>query len=58
MENPLELLLDISERVSAPVTATVHIKKGEEESVFNLLIERGMIKWIYEDLVFKNLRGT
>lgn len=44
MENSLELLLDIPERVSVPVTARVYIKKGEEESVFNLLIERGIIK--------------
>ena len=37
MENPLESLLEASERGSPPATAQVHIKKGEELSVLSLL---------------------
>lgn len=58
MENPLESLLEIPERATAPVTARVHIKKGEEQSVFNLLFERGIIEWVHEDLAFRDSRGT
>ena len=36
MENPLESLLEPSERGSSPVTARVHSKRGEELGVFGL----------------------
>eukprot|EP00435_Cladocopium_sp_Y103_P009201 s976_g2.t1 len=58
MKNPLESMLDESERGGAPVTARVHIKKGEELEVFNLLEERGVIQWVPEDLAFSDCRGT
>ena len=58
MENPLESLLEVSERGATPVTARVHTKRGEELSVFNLLQERGITEWVTEDTAYRDERGT
>lgn len=58
MENPLESLLPPSERGGSPVTAKVHIKRGEEQAVFDLLCERGVICWVPEETAFSDVRGT
>ena len=57
MENPEESLLDFADRGSSPVTAKVHIKRGEELSVFNLLHERGIVDWVTEDTAYRDARG-
>ena len=56
--NPLESMLDESERGSAPTTAKVHIQKGEELSVFNLLEDRGVTTWVEESVAFRDKRGV
>lgn len=58
MENPLESLLAEKDRASGPVTAKVHIVKGEEVKVFNLLHSRGVINWIKAGDAFSDSRGT
>ena len=58
MENPEESLLELSERGSEPVSAKVHIKKGEELAVFGLLKERGIITWVPEDTAYSDSRGV
>ena len=58
MENPLESLLAVEERGSSPVSARVHIVKGQELDVFNLLYQRGIIKWIPSEQAFSDERGT
>ena len=58
VENPLEALLPESERGASPVSARVHIKKGEEIEVFKLLTERGITTWVPEETAFSDHRGT
>ncbi|CAL1164317.1 unnamed protein product [Cladocopium goreaui] len=48
LENPMEAMLPESERGGSPVSAKVHIKKGEELDVFRLLTERGITTWVVE----------
>lgn len=58
MEHPEELLLSKEERGSAPVSAKVHISKGSELAVFQLLHERGIISWVPSEEAFSDDRGT
>lgn len=58
MEHPLESLLAVEERGSTPVSAKVHIVKGQELEVFNLLFQRGIIKWIPSEQAFSDEIGT
>ena len=58
LENPLEAMLPESERGFSPVTAKVHIKKGEELEVFKLLNERGITTWVPASDAFSDHRGT
>ena len=43
--HPEECLLPAGQRLAVPATAKVHIKKGEEKRVFELLRTRGVIEW-------------
>ena len=58
LEHPLETLKEVSERVASPCKAKVHIKAGEELSVFQLLEERGVVEWVPESVAFSDERGT
>ena len=58
LENPLEAMLPESERGFSPVTAKVHIKKGEELEVFKLLNERGITTWVPASDAFSDHRGA
>ena len=51
-------MLPESERGFSPVTAKVHIKKGEELDVFKLLNERGITTWVPASDAFSDHRGT
>ena len=57
MENPLESLLPLRERNTGPMQAKVHIEKGAEMAVFELLDERGVITWLPESEVFRDETG-
>ena len=57
LENPEESLLNESERGMAPSTARVHIVKGFELEVFNLLQQRGIVDWFPDEDVFADSRG-
>ena len=57
MENPLESLLPLRERNTGPMQAKVHIEKGAEMEVFELLEERGVITWLPESEVFRDETG-
>ena len=57
MEHPEESLLDSWERGHAPSTAKVHIAKGSELEVFNLLASRGITSWFPDERVFSDERG-
>ena len=57
LENPSETLLPEHERGHAPVNAKVHIKKGQELDIFNLLRTRGIIEWFEDSQVFSDSRG-
>ena len=58
MENPMESLLEEKDRGFSPVTAKVHIQKGQEFAVFELLEQRGVITWVPESVAFRDKRGT
>lgn len=58
MQHPEESLLPLKDRGSSAVTAKVHIAKGLELEVFELLRSRGIISWIPADETFKDERGT
>ena len=58
MERPLESLLAVKDRGIAPVTSKVHIEKGQEQAVFDLLYDRGIISWERADSAFTDERGT
>lgn len=58
LENPMEAMLPESERGGSPVSAKVHIKKGEELDVFRLLTERGITTWVPSSTAFSDHRGT
>ena len=58
MENPSECLLPENEWGDANLQARVHIKKGEELGVFELLRERGIIKWVPASTAFQSSRGA
>eukprot|EP00438_Fugacium_kawagutii_P017079 Skav213874 [mRNA] locus=scaffold2374:77699:81990:+ [translate_table: standard] len=58
LEHPLENMVPIDERPEAPIQAKVHIKKGEELKVFELLHDRGIIEWIPESHTFSDQRGV
>lgn len=57
MEHPEESLLDARDRGHAPCSAKVHIAKGSELEVFNLLASRGIISWFPDEKVFSDDRG-
>ena len=57
MENPLESLLPLRERNTGPMQAKVHIEKGAEMAVFELLDERGVITWLPESEGFSRRDG-
>lgn len=57
MENPDETLLPLEERGRSPCQAKVHIPRGEEINVFELLRERGIIRWVKDSDVFVDSRG-
>ena len=57
VENPEENLIPPSERFGTPVQAKVHIQAGHELEVFELLRERGVIRWVPESEAFRNHRG-
>ena len=50
--------MDESERGAAPCQAKVHIRAGEALSVFNLLCERGITKWVPSTTAFSDSHGT
>ena len=58
LEHPEESLLEESQRGLAPISAKVHIQKGEEVPLFSLLHERGVISWEPADSVFRDNRGA
>ena len=57
LENPHEVLRPAGERSTGPVTAKVHIQKGQELKVFLLLAERRVVTWIPADDTFRDERG-
>lgn len=57
LENPEENLIPIEEREITPVQAKVHVRKGEELKVFELLKSRGIIDWVPHDVPYKTPRG-
>lgn len=57
MENPMENFRPLLKREPIPSTAKVHIKKGEELKVFQLLKDRGVIKWELADRAFTDAGG-
>ena len=57
LENPLEILVPPEDRDSIPCQARVHIKKGEELSVFALLHQRGVIEWVPDSTPFETSKG-
>jgi len=57
LENPRESLLPVRERETGNMQAKVHIKKGEEFSVFKLLETRGVIDWIPAEEVYRDELG-
>eukprot|EP00435_Cladocopium_sp_Y103_P000532 s2010_g1.t1 len=57
LENPQECLLPLREREKGNMQARVHIKKGEELSVFKLLESRGVIDWLPAQETFGDESG-
>lgn len=55
--NPEETLLPEEKREPIPLQAKVHIQRGQEVAVFELLRERGIIRWVPEETVFCTPRG-
>ena len=55
--NPEETLLPEEKREPIPLQAKVHIQKGQEVAVFELLRERGIIRWVPEETVYCTPRG-
>lgn len=58
LENPLESLLDVSERGTASCQAKVHVRPGESLEVFKLLEDRGIVSWVPSEVAFSDSRGT
>ena len=58
LENPAELILGKEDRMDIPCTARIHINRGEELDVFNLLYERGVITWADSNLAYKDEKGA
>eukprot|EP00438_Fugacium_kawagutii_P033223 Skav231044 [mRNA] locus=scaffold446:243817:254709:+ [translate_table: standard] len=56
--NPEENLVPPSERPEAPIQSKVHIRKGDELKVFELLQSRGIIDWVPADSAYTDTRGT
>eukprot|EP00438_Fugacium_kawagutii_P022174 Skav235069 [mRNA] locus=scaffold3466:36062:45450:- [translate_table: standard] len=46
LEHPTENMVPMKDRPEAPIQSRVHIQKGEELKVFELLRERGIIEWV------------
>ena len=57
LENPRECLLPVREREPGSMQAKVHIKKGDELSVFKLLESRGVTTWLEANKVFTDDGG-
>ena len=57
MENPLENLLEIRDRTAGQMQAKVHIPKGQELQVFELLEQRGVITWVAAKEVYSDVEG-
>ena len=58
LEHPAECLLAAEERSPGSCKARVHIKAGEELKVWKLLEERGVIKWLDVDKVFRDAHDS
>lgn len=58
LENPLESLLDPSERGTASCQAKVHVRPGKSLEVFKLLEDRGIISWVPSEVAITDSRGT
>lgn len=52
MANPDECVLPVSEWSSVRRQAKVHVKKGEEINIFELLRKRGVIRWVPASTAF------
>eukprot|EP00438_Fugacium_kawagutii_P005000 Skav230039 [mRNA] locus=scaffold465:66745:71032:+ [translate_table: standard] len=57
LEHPEELLLPQDQKPPGPNTAKVHIKKGDEPAIFNLLRDRGVIDWVPSEQVYRDEGG-
>lgn len=58
IENPEALLLSSPINPAIKTIAKMHIKKGEELSIFQLLAERGVIEFIDESSAFQGPNGA
>ena len=57
LENPEQVLLRHPGRAGGKHTAKVHIAKGEEVALFQLMFERGVVDFVREDDVFRDAEG-
>ena len=58
LEHPEECLILAGDRDTVPVSAKVHVARGQELEVFKLLEKRKVVKWIPADETYKDERGT
>ena len=58
LENPEACLLAAEDRVPGPASARVHIRRGEDVKVWQLLVERGVVKWLEVEKVFRDAHDT
>eukprot|EP00435_Cladocopium_sp_Y103_P043382 s2195_g12.t1 len=57
LENPQECFVPLRERPIGNMQPEVHIRKGEELSVFKLLERRGVISWLPIEQVYTDEQG-
>ena len=58
LEHPESCLLAIEDREEGASSAKVHIKAGDEIRVWRLLEERGVIRWLDVEKVFRDAGGS